>query len=157
MFRLNRTTIIHYKKCLPFFLHTLLSSFLFFHHVLHSSHFEFFTSKEKIEIITNHLFSKNFNLSFQSTAVHLGDLTIKPNLELDRVRNQINQMVSVILAEESIDEPDSPLVKNSYESTMSNRNGSRSSSRMIDKLTLSSDWCFIDCKNVISFCFLSFP
>lgn len=65
-------------------------------------------------------------------ACHLGDLTVKPNLELDRVRNQINQMVQVILAEESEDSP-----------AGFDEETKRQSS--IEKLNLSNDWCFIDC------------
>lgn len=85
----------------------------------------------------------------RDASVHLGDLTIEPNLELDRVRYQINQMVAAIMAE-TTDEPplDSPILKaNEEEDTscsISNRNGSQNKSKMIDKLTLSPDWCFID-------------
>lgn len=112
-----------------------------------------------------------FPLSLPPIAIHLGDLTIKPNLELDRVRLQINRMVnsgSVTSTFSTGSRCDSPshhpsrtqaFVRShttsysssaSTESTESGEGDFKrlSASESLGDTSLSADWCFIDCKCV---------
>lgn len=77
-------------------------------------------------------------------AIHLGDLTLKPNLELDRVRNEINRIVGD-------GSPEALRSRASLSSTASSESSDpetefRRSNQGGKEASLSADWCFIDCE-----------
>lgn len=72
-------------------------------------------------------------------ALLLGTLTIKPDLELDHVRSRINQMVCDKPGTNRLDASDDSMA-HSTDSDFKERY------RIENTLSLSPEWCFVDCK-----------
>ena len=72
-----------------------------------------------------------------SLALLLGILTVKPDLELDHVRTRINQMVQA--KDKGGDQAEAP-------SEVTRVDNDFKRYRIENTLSLSPDWCFVDCK-----------